>query len=77
MCDQCRDVLRLLPCAAFFSPCALKEQVSEQSLRKALTELIDNPSYAEKARAMGEQMHREGGCDRAAQAVIDYVRGLH
>jgi MGT family glycosyltransferase len=54
----------------------LKEQVTEESLRKVLTELIENPAYGEKARAMGEQMHREGGCDKAAQAVIDYVNKL-
>ena len=54
----------------------LKEQVTEESLRKVLTELIENPAYGEKARAMGEQMRREGGCDKAAQAVIDYVNKL-
>ena len=54
----------------------LKEQVTEESLRKVLTELIENPSYGEKARAMGEEMHRNGGCDKAAQAVIDYVNKL-
>ena len=54
----------------------LKEEVTEESLRKVLTELIENPVYGEKARAMGEQMRREGGCDKAAQAVIDYVNKL-
>lgn len=51
----------------------LKEQVTEESLRRVLTELINNPKYTENARAIGEDMHRNGGCEKAAQAVIDYV----
>ena len=51
----------------------LKEQVTEETLRKALTELIENPKYRDNARAIMKDMRANGGCDKAAQAVIDYV----
>ena len=51
----------------------LKEQVTEETLRKALTELIENPKYRDNARAIMKDMRTNGGCDKAAQAVIDYV----
>ena len=51
----------------------LKEQVTEDSLRAALTELINNPKYKQNAKAESEEMHKNGGCERAAQAVIDFV----
>ena len=54
----------------------LKEQVTEESLRKALTELIENPKYQDNARAIMRDMRANGGCEKAAQAVIDYVNKL-
>ena len=51
----------------------LKPEVTEESLRKALHELIENPKYKRNAEAMSKEMQSEGGCERAAQAVIDYV----
>lgn len=51
----------------------LKPEVTEDSLRKALHELIENPKYKRNAEAMSREMQSEGGCERAAQAVIDYV----
>ena len=52
----------------------LKPEVTEDSLRKALLELIENPKYTQKARAISEEMRSSGGCERAAQAVIDYAK---
>ena len=53
-----------------------KPEVTEETLREALTELINNPKYKENAQAMADEMHTTGGCERAAQAVIDYVNSL-
>ncbi len=50
-----------------------KPEVTEETLRAALTELLNNPIYKENARKMSDEMHEYGGCERAAQAVIDYV----
>ncbi|MDD6159686.1 MAG: glycosyltransferase [Oscillospiraceae bacterium] len=47
-----------------------------ESLRAALNELVSNPEYRNNARAMAEEIHNEGGCERAAQAVIDYMSTL-
>lgn len=52
----------------------LKPEVTEESLRKALHELIENPKYKRNAEAMSKEMQSEGGCERAAQAVIDYAK---
>lgn len=53
-----------------------KPEMTEDVLRAALTELINNPKYKENAQAMADEMHTKGGCERAAQAVIDYVNSL-
>lgn len=53
-----------------------RPEVTEDSLRAALTELIQNPSYKQHAKAMSDEMHEKGGCVRAAQAVIDYAASL-
>jgi MGT family glycosyltransferase len=52
-----------------------KPQVTEETLKKALTELIDNPVYTKNAKRVSKEMNEEGGCDRAAQAVIDFMTG--
>ena len=54
----------------------LKEEVTESSLRAALTELVGNPEYTRRAYAIRDEMRAGGGCDRAAQAVIDYCAKL-
>lgn len=51
----------------------LKPEVTEDTLRAALTELVNNPQYKANAKAMSDEMQAKGGCERAAQAVIDYV----
>lgn len=51
----------------------MKPEVTEESLRAALTELIQNPEYKQNAKAMAKEMQASGGCRRAAQAVIDYM----
>ena len=51
----------------------LKQEVTEKTLRTALIELIQNPVYRQNAQAMSREMRSEGGCEKAAQAVIDYV----
>ena len=51
----------------------LKQEVTEKTLRTALIELIQNPVYRQNAQAMSREMRNEGGCEKAAQAVIDYV----
>lgn len=50
-----------------------RSEVTEESLRKALTELIGNPKYKKNAQAMADEMHEYGGCERAAQAIIDFM----
>ena len=54
----------------------LKDEVTEEKLREALLELMNDPKYKQNAQAMSKEMRTEGGCERAAQAVIDYVNGL-
>lgn len=53
-----------------------KPEVTEEKLREALNELISNPVYKQNAAKHSEEMHTKGGCERAAQAVIDYVATL-
>lgn len=53
----------------------LKPEVTEDSLHSALTELIQNPVYKRNARAISEEMRISGGCVRAAQRIIDYMKG--
>lgn len=53
-----------------------KHELTEEKLRTALEELISNPVYKQNAEAMAKEMHDNGGCERAAQAVIDYVNSL-
>ncbi len=55
----------------------LKGEVTEEKLREALLGLMNDPKYKRNAQAMSKEMRTEGGCERAAQAVIDYVNGLH
>ena len=54
----------------------LKDEVTEEKLREALLELMNDPKYKQNAQAMSQEMRTEGGCERAAQAVIDYVNSL-
>ena len=54
----------------------LKDEVTEEKLREALLELMNDPKYKHNAQAMSKEMRTEGGCERAAQAVIDYVNSL-
>ena len=54
----------------------LKPEVTEEKLRQALLELMNDPKYTRNAKAMSQEMRTTGGCERAAQAVIDYVNSL-
>ena len=51
----------------------LKPEVTEEKLREALLELMNDPKYTRNAKAMSQEMRTTGGCERAAQAVIDYM----
>lgn len=51
----------------------LKPEVTEEKLREALLGLMNDPRYTENARAMSREMRTTGGCEKAAQAVIDYM----
>ncbi len=51
-----------------------KPEVTEETLRAGLMELINNPIYKENAKKFEKDMHENGGCERAAQAVIDYMK---
>lgn len=53
-----------------------KPEVTTEALRTNLEKLINDPSYKKNAQAMADEMHQYGGCERAAQAVIDYVNSL-
>ena len=53
-----------------------KPEVTEDTLREALTELINNPKYKANAQKMSDEMHEHGGCERAAQAVVNYINSL-
>lgn len=50
-----------------------KDEVTEDALRENLTKLINDPSFKKNAQAVADEMHTQGGCERAAQAVIDYL----
>lgn len=50
-----------------------KEEVTEETLRNALKDLISDPQYKANAKAMSQEMRQNGGCERAAQAVIDFI----
>jgi UDP:flavonoid glycosyltransferase YjiC (YdhE family) len=51
-----------------------REQVTVESLREGILALINDPQYKANAQAMADEMHNYGGCERAAQAVIDFVK---
>lgn len=53
-----------------------KPEVTSESLRAALTKLLEDSRYKDNAKAMSREMREKGGCERAAQAVIDYVASL-
>ena len=52
----------------------LKEQVTEETLREGLKKLLEDESYTANAKAMSREMRQTGGCERAAQAVIDFMK---
>lgn len=52
----------------------LKPEVTEDTLRTALNELIQNPKYTNNAQMISREMRTEGGCKRAAEAVIEFVQ---
>jgi len=52
----------------------LRAEVTEDSLRDALTRLIEEPHYRENARRLSRQMRETGGCACAATGVIDFMR---
>ena len=53
-----------------------KPQVTTEALRENLIKLINDPTYKKKAQEASDEMHNEGGCARAAQAVIDYYNKI-
>lgn len=50
-----------------------KHEVTEEALRENLKKLIEDESYKKNAQAVADEMHTRGGCERAAQAVIDFL----
>lgn len=52
----------------------LKHEVTEEKLREALLGLMNDPKYSENVKAMSRKMRATGGCEKAAQAVIDYLK---
>lgn len=73
--EQCMTAGRMVE-VGVASAALKKPEVTEESLRAGLKDLIENPKYKQNAQAMSEEMHSRGGCARAAQAVIDYVSAL-
>ena len=55
--------------------CAVLERddVTEETLKHALETLMTTPSCKESAKKLARQMREEGGCERAAAAVIDFL----
>jgi len=53
-----------------------KPEVTVEALRSNLEKLINDKTYKENAVKMMNEMHQYGGCERAAQAVIDYYNSL-
>lgn len=51
----------------------LRHEVTPETLREALNILIHDEHSRQCAAAMSEQMRQNGGCERAAQAVIDFA----
>lgn len=47
--------------------------MTESALRSALTELIANPRYARRARAISREMQKENGREIAARAIIGFM----
>ncbi len=58
------------------SSALLKEQVTEETLRAALLKLLHDKTYTQRAKAMSQEMQTQGGCQRAAEAVISYLNGV-
>lgn len=50
-----------------------KPEVTEEALRENLLRLIHEDSFRKNAQAMADEMHSQGGCERGAQAVIDFL----
>ena len=48
--------------------------MTEEALRENLKKLIEDPTYRKNAQAVAEEMHSQGGCERAALAVIDFLK---
>lgn len=51
----------------------LRHELTEEVLREALTELMCNPVYRQNAAVLSLETRQQGGCDRAARGVIDFV----
>lgn len=60
----------------FASASMTREQVTEEKLREGLKKIIEDPKYKINAKAISDEMHQKGGCERAAQTVIDYIVSL-
>ncbi|MBO5657308.1 MAG: hypothetical protein J6R94_03895 [Agathobacter sp.] len=51
-----------------------RPEVTVDSLREGILALINDPKYKANAQAMADEMHQFGGCDRAADAVIEFTK---
>lgn len=70
--EQCFTAHRLHQLGAA-SAVLTRPEVSAETLRSALQKLFDDPAYRQNAQRLSEHMHANGGCERAAQAVIDFI----
>ncbi|MCF0229519.1 MAG: hypothetical protein HUJ76_07515 [Parasporobacterium sp.] len=52
----------------------LKEQVTEDTLREAITKLLNDKSFVENAKVIADEMEAAGGAPAAADKVIEYMK---
>lgn len=51
----------------------LRQNVTEESLREGILHLLHDENARQQAKLLSEKVRAEGGCERAAKAVIDFA----
>jgi len=51
----------------------LRNEVNQETLRMAIRNLINSPEIKTNAAKLSREIRKEGGCEQAAQSVIDFV----
>lgn len=72
--EQIANAMRLVELGVA-ADCLMKEQISVESLSKALEKLMSDSGYSERAKACAERMKLDGGSEAAAEKIIDFVNG--